>query len=184
MLNTTLSILLGINFLSFILGALNIFEKPTNPDWKLKLMSLSTLLFMAGQVLMVYTSTTLSFYSTIWGVPIILIGLLLFLWTARSIIQHSSDKLSPIYSKEDATKILTEGPFHYIRHPFYAAYILSFLGGAITANTAWAFLICLPISLIYGFAAHTEEAQLARGPKAEEYLAYKKKTGKFFPRLL
>jgi len=184
MLNTFVSILLGINFLSFILGALFIFNKPQNPGWKLKLMSLSTILLMIGQIAGVYFSPNLSIPSAIGGVPIILLGSILFFWTANKTTQSTAQKLSPIYSEKQTTIILTQGPFRYIRHPFYTSYMLSFLGGAIAANTSWAILICIPIGLIYGFAARTEEAQLVQGPKGNEYLAYKKKTGKFFPRLL
>lgn len=78
-------------------------------------------------------------------------------------------------------KLVTWGPYRYVRHPSYLAYSLMFLGLVL----AWLNLLSVP-SLIgvpgYYFMTGVEEKILIER-FGDEYRTYQEKTGRFFPRL-
>jgi protein-S-isoprenylcysteine O-methyltransferase Ste14 len=79
--------------------------------------------------------------------------------------------------------LLKDGPFAYIRHPFYASYVL--LWGAWGLAT-WAPISVLPVAVltaIYVNAARGEERNIALSPLAADYAQYKRQAGFFWPRL-
>lgn len=88
------------------------------------------------------------------------------------------------HQRDDAPRrLVTWGPYRRVRHPFYTAFLLAFLGA----------LLVLPhpatlLALGYGAAAlHTtavgEERRLAAGEFGPQYVRYMSRTGRFLPRL-
>ncbi|MEM6802532.1 MAG: isoprenylcysteine carboxylmethyltransferase family protein, partial [Bacteroidota bacterium] len=182
-LTAMISFFLSLNFSLFIIGALVLFEKP-QAEFRLKLMSISILSCMLFQIIASLFYLKFSPYTYITGLSLLLLSLFLFLWTAYWMRQKIRRKLHPIYTIDDMSRILTRGPFKWIRHPFYTSYILSFLGGAIAINQYWIYPLFILPFFIYLFAARTEEAHLSAGKNGPAYLEYKEKTGRFIPRLL
>lgn len=79
--------------------------------------------------------------------------------------------------------LVASGPYRYVRHPFYLAYTLFWLGGLI-AVPYWPTAIGVAvICTLYYRAAVREEKAIAESRLAAEYAAYKKTAGMFFPRL-
>jgi protein-S-isoprenylcysteine O-methyltransferase Ste14 len=78
-------------------------------------------------------------------------------------------------------KLVTWGPYKHSRHPSYLGYSLMFLG--ITA--LWSnILAVIPLAAIPGYVKVTSrEEKLLELHFGNEYLEYKKKTGRFIPRL-
>ena len=92
--------------------------------------------------------------------------------------------LTPIHSDDAPKHILREGPYKYIRHPFYTSYLINFSGTALMANgaTGWA---CVAAALwIYVRAARAEERKFARSTLAAEYAAYAETTAVIIPGIL
>jgi len=73
------------------------------------------------------------------------------------------------------------GPYRYIRHPFYAAYILFWLGCAISTQHAISFAFLALLSILYTAAALREERSFAGTPYAADYTAYRRSAGMFWP---
>ena len=79
--------------------------------------------------------------------------------------------------------IVTYGAYRWIRHPFYASYLLAF-GAAAVLLPHWVTLG----SLVYAWAAlnltaRREERRLAGSAFGSQYRQYLARTGRFFPRL-
>jgi protein-S-isoprenylcysteine O-methyltransferase Ste14 len=81
-------------------------------------------------------------------------------------------------------EVTTKGPYHYIRHPIYSAYILYFFGALLIAFN-WYMLVVVVFGITtLNYTARQEEKQLLGSTLSSGYEAYMKTTGRFFPRLL
>jgi protein-S-isoprenylcysteine O-methyltransferase Ste14 len=78
-------------------------------------------------------------------------------------------------------RLITDGPFHWVRHPFYLGYII----GAIAPAVAVAHPVILVISIVMVAitvnAAFREERVWLASPRADEYREYRRRTGMFLP---
>jgi protein-S-isoprenylcysteine O-methyltransferase Ste14 len=79
--------------------------------------------------------------------------------------------------------IVTYGPYGWVRHPFYVSFILLLIGGALIARDVVT-LAALPLGLLsLDWTARREEQKLLASSLANEYGAYRERTGRFVPRL-
>jgi protein-S-isoprenylcysteine O-methyltransferase Ste14 len=103
----------------------------------------------------------------------------LLVWLFRSLGRNISET---VLTKADH-RLVTHGPYRWVRHPLYSVATVAFLAlGLIAAN---AFIIALGLVIFGGlalFVVPREEAELAAkfGP---DYEAYRGRTGGLFPRL-
>lgn len=82
---------------------------------------------------------------------------------------------------EDHT-LITQGIFKFVRHPLYASLFVMLFGGAIAfSNMACVLLTAFVFIPFMAYRAKQEETMLSQA--FPEYLAYKEKTGMFFPKL-
>jgi protein-S-isoprenylcysteine O-methyltransferase Ste14 len=78
-------------------------------------------------------------------------------------------------------KLVTQGPYRYIRHPSYTGSLLSFTAIPLTIGTWSGAILVLVLSWIvhqYRIRVEEEALQAAFGSEYEEY---KKRTWKLFP---
>jgi protein-S-isoprenylcysteine O-methyltransferase Ste14 len=119
-------------------------------------------------------------WATVVGVAIELVSLLLF----RAAIQASRGHgLRLVFDEEHPDSLVTEGPYRYVRHPFYVSYVVFWTGWALATWSGWALLPLAAIIAIYVFAARGEEAKFSRSRMAEAYAAYQRRTGMLFPKI-
>ena len=79
--------------------------------------------------------------------------------------------------------IVTYGPYGWVRHPFYVAFILLAIGAALIARDVVT-LAALPLGLVtLDWTARAEEKKLLASTLGTEYRAYRERTGRFMPRL-
>ena len=79
-------------------------------------------------------------------------------------------------------RLITDGPFRYVRHPFCSGYLLAVLAGPIAIRHVAALLVPIPMLIITVSAAVREErVWLASPTRSEEYQSYRKRTGMFVP---
>ena len=80
-----------------------------------------------------------------------------------------------------STALVSTGAFRYVRHPLYLGSLLIYFG--LTFSTASLFCLALLalIALFYNYIAGYEE-KLLEVKLGKDYIAYKKKTGKWIPR--
>jgi protein-S-isoprenylcysteine O-methyltransferase Ste14 len=109
------------------------------------------------------------------------LGVSLF-WSA--IASTRGRKLAACFQRRIPPAIVRTGPYHAIRHPFYTAYMLVWLGGF--AATAWWPLaaIALFMAALYTSAARAEETGFLSSSLESEYRVYIEATGRFLPRIL
>jgi protein-S-isoprenylcysteine O-methyltransferase Ste14 len=78
--------------------------------------------------------------------------------------------------------VVSAGAFKYVRHPLYLASILTYLGLTISTMSLFSLVLLVGIFIFHNYIANYEE-KLLGGRFGEEYRSYKKKTGKWVPRM-
>jgi protein-S-isoprenylcysteine O-methyltransferase Ste14 len=114
------------------------------------------------------------------GICGLIASLVLFEWARQTV---RGRLFSYIFSSDTPGFICSEGPFAYIRNPFYASYLLAMLSTAVMWPTVWRFGLVLAMVVYFAGAAMYEERKFARSAVATEYAAYKRGTGRFVPKL-
>jgi len=74
------------------------------------------------------------------------------------------------------------GPYRYVRHPIYLAYMLAFLAAAV-ALPHWSTAVLLAANIaLFAYAAITDERAIAGSAIAADYASYRDRAGMFWPR--
>jgi protein-S-isoprenylcysteine O-methyltransferase Ste14 len=74
------------------------------------------------------------------------------------------------------------GPYRYIRHPLYLAYMLAYVA-ALVALPHWGTAALFVVSVaLFVIMARSDERTIAQSPLAAAYAAYRERTGMFFPK--
>ncbi len=124
-----------------------------------------------------YFRLPFAIYMQFLGLTLTLVGYFLFLW---SVIVRGSYAVS--WEMSENQKLVTWGPYRYVRHPSYLGYFLMFFG----LFFLWPNLFTIiPLSAIPGYYRVTfEEEKLLIQRFGSAYLKYQKRTGRFIPKLL
>jgi protein-S-isoprenylcysteine O-methyltransferase Ste14 len=111
------------------------------------------------------------------GAGVLFLGVALLAWTLRNLGVNLTDTVVT----RQAHTLITQGPYRWVRHPFYDALALFVVGFAlITAN--WFILATgAVVFLLLAVRSQTEEALLS-ARFGEAYRSYQKSTGRFLPR--
>jgi len=115
------------------------------------------------------------------GLACFLSSLALYEWARRSI---AGKFFSYAFSNDTPNFLWTEGPYAYVRNPFYTSYLLTFAGTAILFPgilTAVTFVVM--IVFFFRLVLH-EERKFLRSTMASEYENYMRRTGRFVPKSL
>lgn len=109
------------------------------------------------------------------GLVLTLAGYFIFIW---SVIARGRYAVS--WEMTENHRLVTWGPYRYVRHPSYLGYFLMFFG----LFFLWSNLFTLfPLVAIPGYFRITfEEEKLLMKLFGDKYLNYQKKTGRFIPR--
>lgn len=81
------------------------------------------------------------------------------------------------------TGVVSTDAFHYVRHPLYLGSILVYLGLAVSTASLFSLALLVVIFAFYNYIASYEE-KLLETSLGEAYREYKRKTGKWVPRIL
>jgi len=102
-----------------------------------------------------------------------------FIW----IHQTLGNNLSVRLRIKDAQSLVTNGPYHWVRHPMYTAfYVLHIAAFSLTANWFIGVTWISGLTAIILLRVRREEAMLL-SRFGDEYDVYMKQTGRFLPRL-
>ena len=101
----------------------------------------------------------------------------LFWW---AIAQHHH-KPSKIFDATLPHELVTTGPYSFIRHPLYTAYLLALLAIAFIAKTAPIMAFMSVLGAVYVFAAFREETGILQSGHRGVYRDYMQRTGRFLP---
>jgi protein-S-isoprenylcysteine O-methyltransferase Ste14 len=79
-------------------------------------------------------------------------------------------------------QIVTWGAYGRIRHPFYTAFLLAFIGAALAVPHLGTLATLVYAVVVLTLTAAREERRLLGSDFAREYAAYMERTGRFVPR--
>ncbi len=95
---------------------------------------------------------------------------------------HAGHRPSGAFAADAPTGIVRRGPYRWVRHPFYTAYVMAFVAGAVFAQFLWLWVVPAWMVAIYVLAARQEERLILCSPLAPAYTAYEREAGAFVPR--
>ena len=104
----------------------------------------------------------------------------LFHW---AVVVNRARPLTLAFSPDQPCFVQKNGPYAYVRHPFYLSYMVFWTGTAIASDGLAHWLAPVILALLYYRAASKEEAKFARSSVAREYKAYQSTTGMLLPLL-
>ena len=112
------------------------------------------------------------------GVGVCVAGGALLIWTFRWLGKNLTDT---VVTRREHT-LVVDGPYRWVRHPFYGSVVLFVLGVSLIA-TNWFFFVtgALVVSLLIVRTRTEEEKLVARF--GESYHEYMNRTGRFLPRV-
>lgn len=103
-------------------------------------------------------------------------GYTLFLWSVLARGRYATSWEMP-----ENQKLVTWGPYRYVRHPSYLAYFILFAGLFLTILNL---ITLIPLIAVPGYLrVATIEEELLTKRFGRAYLEYQHKTGKFFPKI-
>lgn len=115
------------------------------------------------------------------GLTFFVSSLALYEWARRSI---AGKFFSIAYSDDTPDFLWTEGPYAYVRNPFYTSYLLTFAGTAILfPGVLTAATLVVMIVFFFRLVLH-EERKFLRSAMSSEYENYMRRTGRFVPKSL
>ncbi|MGI4977736.1 MAG: methyltransferase family protein [Janthinobacterium lividum] len=109
---------------------------------------------------------------------LIVVALGLFWWTVRTTARR---RLTLAFDDDQPTFLHRHGPYRWVRHPFYASYILFWLASSLATPglLPWAVPVCFVA--IYIVAATKEEGKFETSSLGMEYARYRSETGMLLP---
>ena len=112
------------------------------------------------------------------GVAIAMASFLMLQWSQQALGQNWSD--DPLLLKSHT--LVTNGPYHWVRHPIYTAFVLYF-APFVLISSSWLVggLWLVSTGLDIATRVTVEEQMLAK-QFGEQYLAYAARTGRLLPR--
>ncbi len=115
-------------------------------------------------------------------VAVILVIISIFLegWTSYTLLKFGGGGTS---FSDPPSNLVSLGPYKVVRHPMYLGNILGLIGLSLLLNS-FSFLACSIFIIIDIHLWVTKEEENLTSQYGQEYLAYTKKTPKFFPVLL
>lgn len=78
-------------------------------------------------------------------------------------------------------RLITDGPFRYVRHPFYVGYIAGSLAAPVAVNSVVLSVLAAAMISLTVVAAFREERLWLSSPRGEAYREYQRHTGMFIP---
>lgn len=116
------------------------------------------------------------FWIQVIGILLEAVGYFLFLW---SVLERGRYATSWEMRKDH--KLVTSGPYGYVRHPSYLAYFIMFSG---LFFLLFNLVALVPLIAVPGYVSLTTyEEQLLVARFGNEYVEYQKRTGRFLPRI-
>ena len=124
--------------------------------------------------------------STMPDTPRLIVGILLLaianalFWLA--VAAHGTDRPSVAFGATVPDRLVTSGPYRFVRHPFYLAYLVAFLAASFLGGHWLQFLTTALLFACYNYAAAQEERMLSASTGVgRSYQAYIASTWRWAP---
>jgi protein-S-isoprenylcysteine O-methyltransferase Ste14 len=139
----------------------------------------SILVFLGKQEIWTDSWLQLHFLYDSWvqavGISLTVFGYFLFIWSVLA-----RGRCSTAWEMSENHRLVTWGPYRYVRHPSYLAYFILFTGLFLTLLNIVAII---PLLAIPGYVRITAiEEELLTRRFGDAYKQYQQETGKFWPK--
>ncbi|RJF90035.1 isoprenylcysteine carboxylmethyltransferase family protein [Oleomonas cavernae] len=166
-------------FVGFTVGYVVLFRRPEGTPWPMRVVAVLSGI-VTGVHIAEITDERASWGSFIAALVLYAISAALYLWAVSTTRRQ---RLSVAFSADQPQFLLTAGPYNFVRHPFYTAYLLYWIAGVIAAKELWLIPTVILMGACFAAAALREEAKFADSPLGADYSAYRRRAGMFLPRL-
>lgn len=116
--------------------------------------------------------------------PLVWIAVVLF-GAGLGLFWHSHRTIGSFWSIRIEIKkehrLVTRGPYRYVRHPLYTALFLGYLG-TLLALQSWTLTVWFPVFIVSYLLFAKEEERVMENGFGEAYRAYRQQAGMFLPR--
>ena len=172
------ALLLLVCLASFAWGMRNFFIQPAGSTAGMKIISASGVVFAALHFVAIFLGNNITAERGCVGALLYLWSLGLFWWAIRT---NSAARLSAAFSPDVPVHLVEDGPYRFIRHPFYCSYVLAWSAGTIATAQWWLVPTVAVMVIIYWKAATIEEEKFSRSSLAAEYQRYRARTARLLP---
>ena len=118
--------------------------------------------------------------STLIGIILIVIGIIIRAWSVNLLGIY----FTPTVQIQQKHKLITSGPYKWIRHPSYTGAFLAITSGALVLNTTIGYAIAVAaMGFCYSIRISIEEKELEKY-FGNQYIEYKMRTKKMIPFIL
>jgi protein-S-isoprenylcysteine O-methyltransferase Ste14 len=162
----------------FAAGLTLYFERSPRPLWVLAIHYLSMVLAMAQVAATLLFKPRADPFVFV-AIAMYLTAIVLFLSAIEA--AHRTRLQRSFVDAPLPDRLITDGPFRWVRHPFCDGYLLSAFAGPIGISHPVAWAIAVPLIAVTVSAALREERVWLSGSRAEEYREYRRRTGMFVP---
>jgi protein-S-isoprenylcysteine O-methyltransferase Ste14 len=162
-------------FGSFSWAIVKLFNASTHASSRMKLLGIVGVTFSIAQIAVISLARPVD-WRTLSALVLYIVALGLFWW---AVPQATKAQLNIAFTNAMPVVLLVDGPYEYVRHPFYASYLLYWVAGALISNWLWVSVFVM--GCFYFAAIREEEDGFRLSPLAASYDAYRRKTGALFP---
>jgi protein-S-isoprenylcysteine O-methyltransferase Ste14 len=163
---------------SFAWGMQRFFVRPQGRTPGMKVISACGVLFAALHFVAIFLPNSITPERGWVAALLYLWSLGLFWWAIQT---NSATRFSAAFSDDLPAHLVDDGPYRFIRHPFYCSYVLAWSAGTIATARWWLLPTVVVMVVIYWRAAAIEEEKFSRSSLAEEYQRYRERTAWLIP---
>jgi protein-S-isoprenylcysteine O-methyltransferase Ste14 len=176
-----LALIAGLGTMACFAGAIPLyFRKGEAPSRGKRAMLVSISVCGAAQIAAFFTAYDVAVPWRVAGVALLALAHATF-WSA--VVSHGRDRPRVAFATDVPRRLITTGPYRRVRHPFYLAYLVAWLAGAVVTASPWLVATAIAMYFVYRSAADAEEAGFLSSDLAGEYREYQQRTGMFIPKL-
>jgi protein-S-isoprenylcysteine O-methyltransferase Ste14 len=163
---------------SFAWGMRKFFVQPSGTTAGMKVISGCGMVFAALHFVAIFLPSSITAERGWVATLLYLWSLGLFWWAIRT---NSATRLSAAFSPDVPAHLVEDGPYRFIRHPFYCSYVLAWSAGTVATARWWLLPTVAVMVIIYWRAATIEEEKFSRSSLAAEYQRYRQHTALLVP---
>jgi protein-S-isoprenylcysteine O-methyltransferase Ste14 len=176
-LSILLIVLLLSCLLSFTWAMKNFFTQPAGENGGMRVIKALGTLFGALHFSMILWHPAEQSLALA-GAMLYCASLATFWW---ALMTHCRRPLSAAFSPDVPSRLVRNGPYRFVRHPFYTSYLLVWFAGPIASGTWWMLATTVVMAAVYYRAARIEERKFIVSDLANAYADYRSRTGMFIP---
>ncbi len=174
--NTTMAVLCVACFGSFAWAVKGHFRSRGSAPTGMRVISVASLASMAWFLERLLVDDLASYWVIAAAMVVVAFGL--FWWTVRT---TELRRLTLAFDDDQPTFLNRQGPYRWIRHPFYASYILFWIATSLATPGVLSWVVPVCFMAIYVVAATKEESKFEASSLAPEYSRYRSCTGMLLP---